>query len=109
MTPFSRQSDELAVYLAQRVRELRQAAGLSQLELSRRAFGYPWHDRLLGIERGARGVMLGELWRALLSNRDCGNRLPFLCLGLASVGSRPFRKRPESRLTAGAPAGARLG
>ena len=68
MTQFSRESDGLAAYLAQRVRELRQAAGLSQLELSRRAFGYPWHDRLSGIERGARGmtaVALCRLARAL--------------------------------------------
>lgn len=63
MTQSLRQSDGLAAHLARRVRGLRQAAGLSQRELSSRAFGYPWHDRVSGIERGARGVTAVELWR----------------------------------------------
>lgn len=63
MTQSSRGSDDLAAYLAHQVRALRRGAGLSQLELSRRAFGYPWHDRVSGIERGKRGVTAVELWR----------------------------------------------
>lgn len=77
MTPSFRPGDDLAAYLARRVWEFRQSAGLSQLALSWRAFGYPWHDRVSGIERGKRGVTAVELWclaRAL--GRDLAEFFP---------------------------------
>jgi transcriptional regulator with XRE-family HTH domain len=62
MKPFHVKNRSAALYAGQRVREFRQAARWSQVELSA-GFDWPWHTTVSAIERGERQVSAVELWR----------------------------------------------